>query len=254
MVACTGTPQSGLVLAVEADCQPHPKKDRTPRKTTSPPPLTNPPKTGNINHLSSQCPDTGCGVSALLSRVAVEVLPYGGLYRDPTIRTGACCRGRPSTRPQEGQNPKKDNLPTALHQPTQDRQHRHISLAPMPRHRLWGLCPTVPSGSRGLALWWLVQGPHNEDWCLPTRQTVNHTQEGQNPKKDNLPTALHQPTQDRQHQPSLAPMPRHRLWGLCPTVPSGSRGLALCVCVNLTLANPSARVRCHSSPQGWQSH
>ena len=27
-----------------------------------------------------------------------------------------------------------------------------------------------------------------------------------------------------------------------------------CVCVNLTLANPSARVRCHSSPQGWQSH
>ena len=28
----------------------------------------------------------------------------------------------------------------------------------------------------------------------------------------------------------------------------------VCVCVNLTLANPSARVRCHSSPQGWQSH
>ena len=26
------------------------------------------------------------------------------------------------------------------------------------------------------------------------------------------------------------------------------------LCVNLTLANPSARVRCHSSPQGWQSH
>ena len=26
------------------------------------------------------------------------------------------------------------------------------------------------------------------------------------------------------------------------------------LCVNLTLANPSARMRCHSSPQGWQSH
>ena len=28
----------------------------------------------------------------------------------------------------------------------------------------------------------------------------------------------------------------------------------LCVCVSLTLANPSARVRCHSLPQRWQSH
>ena len=37
---------------------------------------------------------------------------------------------------------------------------------------------------------------------------------------------------------------------------NAERGLdeTMCVCVNLTLANPSARVRCHSSPQGWQSH
>ena len=112
MVACTGTPQSGLVLAVEADRQP---------------------------------------------------------------------------------DPKKDNLPTALHQPTQDRQHQP-SLAPMPRHQLWGLCPTVLSGSRGLALWWLVQGPHNQDWCLPSRQTVNHT-----PRRTTSPPPYTNPsTQDRQ--------------------------------------------------------
>ena len=145
------------------------KKDRTPRKGNSPPAYVNLPKTGNIDTAHSrQCPDTCCGVSALLYRVAVGVLHYGGLYRDPTIRTGACRRGRPSTTPQEGQPPHR---PT----PTHPRQTTQPSLAPMPRHQLWGLCPTVPSGSRGLALWWLVQGPHNQDWCLPSRQTANQT-------------------------------------------------------------------------------
>ena len=103
------------------------------------------------------------------------------------------CTGRPQSRlvraaeadrqprPQQGQNPKKDNLPTTIHRP-QDGQRRHISLTPMPRHRLWSLCPTVPSDSGGLALWWLAQGEHNQDWCLPLRQTVNP-----DPNKDRAP-------------------------------------------------------------------
>ena len=122
-------------------------------------------------------------------------------------------------RPQQGQNPKKDNLSTTLHRP-QDGQRRHISLTPMPRHRLWSLCPTVPSDSGGLALQWLAQGDHNQDWCVPLRQTVNP-----DPNKDRTQTPTRTEPQERQppHHPtpsarwttssrhSMA-MSRHRLW------------------------------------------